>query len=400
MTSPRIMSPDLAFSSMLKQAQGPATHAKGTISVTEAKKALTGLADHPHADAGDRARIVRGFLDGKEGKALSPKAREALVDFVKGQGLEAGGQRAGELKASALKEAKAATGDLDKARDTVNALLNKGMVGKGELATVTKALDGALKNIADARKNLGGLLQVADHSAKLADTELKGAGGEIAQARKDIANIVARAKSGVVTKAQLTEVREWLAEPRGELLDAQRALGASGASVSAKYPSDLEDGGFNGGGMGGGEMMTTRKFPSDNEDGAEAGGGGLVMHTMKAPSDNEDGGGVPLVDLPKPDAKPEVKQARVDEMRKTFNDAVKGGKVQWHNSMPLGQRFETAPISRERHPDGYQFDALIPTGALTPTAAQKDPNAVDSFWIKRTGGIAGLTQYAGPFSVK
>jgi hypothetical protein len=38
-------------------------------------------------------------------------------------------------------------------------------------------------------------------------------------------------------------------------------------------------------------------------------------------------------------------------------------------------------------------------GALTPTAPRQDPNSVDTFWVRRTGGIAGLTQYAGPFTI-
>ncbi|MDP2341295.1 MAG: hypothetical protein Q8O67_10070 [Deltaproteobacteria bacterium] len=400
MTSLRIMSPALAFNSQLKQAQATGSQAKSTITVTEAKKALTQLTDHPHADGAERAKIVQGFLDGKEGKALSPKAREALVEFVSKQGQEVGGQRAGELKASALKEAKAATGDLDKARDHVTALLGKGMVGKGELATVTKALDSALKNVGDARKNLGSLLKVADHSAALADTELKGAGKEIAQAQKDIASIVARSKGGAVTKAQLTEVREWLAAPRGELLSAQRDLGGSQISTTAKYPSDSEDGGFNGGGPGGGAPgggMTTRKFPSDNEDGGPApGGGGGVFHTMKAPSDNEDGGGGPLIHPPKPES---VKKERVAKMEKAFNDASAAGNVKWHASMPIGQRFETVSIKRGTT-DQDTLDALIPLGAMTPTAPQADPNTVNSFWMKRSGGLTGLSQYAGPFSIK
>ncbi len=437
------MPPDLTFNSALKSAQSPASQGKGTITVTEAKKALAELSGHPGADAADRARIVQGFLDGKEGKALSPKARKELADFVTKQGSVATGTTASELKAGALKEARAANVDLDKAREHVTALLNAGvahpghpppLVAAAQLASVVSGLDAALANVADARKNLGSLLKVADFAAATADAELKGAGKEIAQARKDVAALVAGAKGGLVTKAQLTEVREWLAEPRPELLNARRALGDIPISVTAKFPSDAEDGGFNGGGMGGG-FPTTRKFPSDNEDGGgaifttmkapsdnedgggavgggggvvtekfpsdneDAGGGGGVFHTMKAPSDSEDAGGGPFIHPPAPGVKPAVKQERIDDMKKTLEAAIKGGNANWQNSMPLGVRFETVLLKKDAHPDGYKYEALIPLGALTPTAPQADPNTVGSFWVKQTGGLAGLTQFAGPFNI-
>ncbi|WP_414583183.1 microviridin/marinostatin family tricyclic proteinase inhibitor [Scytonema sp. PCC 10023] len=48
-------------------------------------------------------------------------------------------------------------------------------------------------------------------------------------------------------------------------------------ATTKKYPSDLED--------GGGGIVTTLKYPSDNEDG----GGGIVT-TQKYPSDGDDEG--------------------------------------------------------------------------------------------------------------
>lgn len=379
MTTVRIVSPGLAFSSLIQSARAATSPAKGTITVTEARAALVGLCDHPHADSADRARIVQGFLDGSDGKALSPPARAALADFVIRQGKAGSGHTAAELKAGAVTESKNAEGNLDKARHQVMALLAKGRVGTGELATVNNALDAAMHSIDDARKNLSALLQVANHSAHSAhsaDTELKGAGKELAQAHKDIAAIVAHARGGIVTKAQLREMRHWLSAPRDALVDAQHSLGGS---ITTKYPSDNEDGGSAGGG---------------------AGGGGGVMHTMKAPSDNEDGGGGSTLPPLKPDLKPQVKKAHIDEIKKTFNDAVKDDKVQWSKKMPVGQRFESVDISRVTHPGDDQFTALIPTGALTPTATQKDPNRVDTFWVKRSGGLTGITHYAGPFSLK
>lgn len=387
----RLMSPEAAFAAVLRQAQTAGSQAKTTISKTEAEKALTQLEAHPHADAAERARIAQAFLDGKEGKALSPKAREVLADFVKTQGQAAGGTKATQLKADALRDAGGAAFQLDMARGHVASLLSKGMVGKSELAQVTTALDKALGSVADARKSLTGLLKVADHTAKLADDQLRIAGGDLQEAKKDVAALVARAKGGAVTKTQLADVQKWLDAPKANLDDAQKELGGGGARMTRKFPSDLEDGGFNGGGPGGGAM--TLKFPSDNEDhGGGAGGGGGVMHTMKAPSDSEDNGG-PMIHPPKPQT---VSQKHTEAMIKAFNGAKN---IQWHNSMPLGQRFESSPMMREKHPDGFAFTAMIPVGALTPTAPRTDPNKVDTFWVQRTGGIAGMTQYAGPFSI-
>lgn len=389
-TTGRIMSPEAAFAAVLRQSQTAGSHAKSTISVTEAKTALTQLEGHPSADAGERARVVQQFLDGKEGKALSPKAREAFANFVAAQGKEAGGTKSTQLKADALRDANGAEFQLDMARGHLADLLGKGMVGKGELTKVTTALDKALSSVADARKSLTGLLKVADHTAKLADDQLKTAGGDLQTAKNDVAALVARAKGGAVTKTQLGEVQKWLDAPKANLDSAQTQLG--GAPTSRKFPSDQEDGGFNGGGPGGGAM--TLKFPSDNEDGGPAPGGGGMMHTMKAPSDNEDGG--PMIHPPKPEAQTAVSQKHTEAMIKAFNGAKN---VQWHNSMPLGSRFESSPMMREKHPDGFAYTAMIPVGALTPTAPRADPNKVESFWVKRTGGIAGMTQYAGPFSI-
>jgi hypothetical protein len=72
-----------------------------------------------------------------------------------------------------------------------------------------------------------------------------------------------------------------------------------------------------------------------------------------------------------------------------------GGVVQSH----LGVRFHSEQIAKENHPDGYTYTAFIPLGALTPTAPQKDPNAVSEVYIERTGGIAGLTQSVGPLTI-
>lgn len=371
MTTGRIVSPEFAFTAVLRQAHTATSQAKGTITKTEAEKALHQLEGHPSADAAERARIVQSFLDGKEGAALSPKAKDVLVDFVKSQSAQGGGQKSTELKAAAAKDAKSADKLLDQARADVSKLMAKGMVGKTELASVSTALDGALKSVAEARKNLTGLLKVADHAAKTADELLKTAGGELKQAKEDLGALLAKGKSTGVTKAQLAEVSQWLNAPKTELATAQRELGD--------------------GGLG---PHRTLKYPSDGEDAGGGGNTGPIFRTMKAPSDSEDAGGGPLIHPPKPSA---IKQDRLDTMKQVFKVAEQAGRVQWHNSMPLGQRFESAFLSRENHPDGFSFSTMVPVGALTPTAPKADPNGVNTFWIQRTGGIAGMTQYAGPF---
>jgi hypothetical protein len=423
MATGRIMSPELSFTSVLRQAKAAESQAKGTITKTEAEKALTQLTDHPHADGAERTRIVQGFLDSADAKALSPKAKEAFVAFIEAQGKEAGGQKATELKLEAARTAGGATFHLDMARGHVAKLLQGAPVAKAELGEVTKALDAAQKAIGDARKSLTGILKVADHAAKLADTELGKASSEIKDAKDAVKNLVATAKRGTVTKAQLEKVQDWLANPKAEIETARQELGLN-VRTTRKFPSDQEDGGFNPFGLGGIGGATTLKFPSDNEDNqgggagpdilttkkapsdAEDAGGGPMIHpqkpggvvsTMKAPSDNEDNNpGVdgPMIHPRKPD--PKIGSDRLDAMRTAFGAAKN---IKWHNSMPLGQRFESAEMMRERHPDGYQFDVMVPVGALTPTAPRTDPNKVDSFWIRRSGGFAGLTQYAGPFTI-
>jgi hypothetical protein len=73
-----------------------------------------------------------------------------------------------------------------------------------------------------------------------------------------------------------------------------------------------------------------------------------------------------------------------------------GGVTESH----LGQRFVRVELSRENHPDGYTTSALIPVGALSPTAPVADPNKVTEFYIERTGGLGGLTESFGPVSIR
>ena len=78
----RIMSPETAFTASLKVAARAESQGRSTITKTEAEKALKQL-DSPQTSQADRARIVKDFLDSKTAGALSPKAKEVLVSFVK-----------------------------------------------------------------------------------------------------------------------------------------------------------------------------------------------------------------------------------------------------------------------------------------------------------------------------
>jgi hypothetical protein len=418
MPTTRLMSPESAFTVAMRAHTEASSSRGATITKGEAEKAVGELSQHPHASAAERATIVQRFLDGTEGAALSPKARAVLVDFVQREQGAPAGQRADQLKAQATSKARAAETALATAKNRIDELVAEGRrVKKADLAPVQTALDGARAAVDAARSALSGVLQVADHTVALADRQLKDAQGELKKAQGDLARLAAT--RGAVTKKAVADVQQWLADPIAELRAARAELrGASpGMVTTMKAPSDQEDGGAQPSPAP--QPMTTRKYPSDAEDGgagAGTGNGGLgavtlkypsdhedqgggVVTTMKAPSDQEDGGPAPVDGASGgPAGGSGVKPARVAAMRKALDDAETKG-LSWKSSMPIGQRFETVPLKQERRPDGYAFEALIPVGAMAPGAPRKDPNDVDTFWARRTGGIAGRVQYAGPFSL-
>jgi len=94
-----------------------------------------------------------------------------------------------------------------------------------------------------------------------------------------------------------------------------------------------------------------------------------------------------------------LKPALKSAVLSTFNADNTRGTVHWLASMPLGPQFHTEELMRETHTGGFAFSVMVQTGALNPTAPQIDPNQAKQFWIKRTGGFAGVTQYAGPFTM-
>ena len=94
-----------------------------------------------------------------------------------------------------------------------------------------------------------------------------------------------------------------------------------------------------------------------------------------------------------------VKAATKDKLLKQFNKLSTAGTVKYGGAPPAGVRFVRVPLKADRHPDGYSYTALIPVGNLKPGSKPLDPNKAKDFVIERSGGIAGITQYAGPFAV-
>lgn len=96
-----------------------------------------------------------------------------------------------------------------------------------------------------------------------------------------------------------------------------------------------------------------------------------------------------------------LKPAARDAILSQFSKLERQGTIEWKNragAFPMGQAFHTEPLRSQNFPDGINLSVMIPTGALSPTAPQKDPNTVATFYIHRSGGIAGFDQVAGPFT--
>jgi hypothetical protein len=94
-----------------------------------------------------------------------------------------------------------------------------------------------------------------------------------------------------------------------------------------------------------------------------------------------------------------VKAATKAKLLKAFDKLAKAGSLHYGNTPPAGVRFVRVPLKAENHPDGFSYTALIPVGALRPGVKPLDPNKAKDFVIERSGGFAGITQYAGPFSI-
>jgi hypothetical protein len=91
--------------------------------------------------------------------------------------------------------------------------------------------------------------------------------------------------------------------------------------------------------------------------------------------------------------KPVVSEETTAKLRGAVHQHM--NQLEWKSpsqALPIGVRFQRVHLMTERHPDGYSYTALIPVGALNPTVTPTDPNKAKSFYVERTGGIAGLTQ--------
>lgn len=97
-------------------------------------------------------------------------------------------------------------------------------------------------------------------------------------------------------------------------------------------------------------------------------------------------------------SKPPDLQATTRENLKRAFSRLKAGSIDWGRQIPLGVRFVRVPLLKEKGSDRYTFTALIPAGALSPNAKPTDPNMAKHFYLERSGGLAGSTVYAGPFT--
>lgn len=100
-----------------------------------------------------------------------------------------------------------------------------------------------------------------------------------------------------------------------------------------------------------------------------------------------------------PEGPKKVSTATIMKIRGAFSQLQN---VDWSPTpplMPAGQAITTVGFAKDAGFDGYSYSAMLPSGALTQHGATGDPNQATSFVVVRTGGLAGLTEYAGPFDL-
>jgi hypothetical protein len=108
----------------------------------------------------------------------------------------------------------------------------------------------------------------------------------------------------------------------------------------------------------------------------------------------------PRVQQPTFQNPPAVKADTKKTLKAAFDTAQKSGDLEFHaGGMPVGQRFVRVPLKTGKGADQYSYTALVPAGALAPGAKPSDPNKAKSFFIERSGGIAGTTMVAGPVTM-
>jgi hypothetical protein len=82
------------------------------------------------------------------------------------------------------------------------------------------------------------------------------------------------------------------------------------------------------------------------------------------------------------------------DRRDQILNKMESSNLEWKTGMPLGERFVEVPLKHELGNDTFTYTALVPVGALAPNAPTSDPNDAKDMWIRRTGGFAGITEYA------
>jgi hypothetical protein len=95
-----------------------------------------------------------------------------------------------------------------------------------------------------------------------------------------------------------------------------------------------------------------------------------------------------------------VSDGKMATMVQAFNDSkstlsfTPGAVFQQH----MGEEFVAVPLVKGID-DEYSYTAYLPTGALAPNATETPADLVNQMYIERTGGLAGLTETAGPIGL-
>ena len=86
--------------------------------------------------------------------------------------------------------------------------------------------------------------------------------------------------------------------------------------------------------------------------------------------------------------------ARVSEVFKQLKDNGGLEKLNWQAQPPVGVRFASVLLEPGPSPlPGFGYAALLPAGALTPTAPIGDPDKAGGFILERTGSDRRYSQY-------
>jgi hypothetical protein len=110
------------------------------------------------------------------------------------------------------------------------------------------------------------------------------------------------------------------------------------------------------------------------------------------------------LDVAAPASDGQLSDASRAKLMEEFNKNRLAGTLQWERGQtPIERRpnvVHEEELIHEKHPDGFTYTAVLKVGeSWRPPSEHADPDSVKEFYVKRTGGLAGLTQHAGPFSL-